>query len=92
MRKLEFIGTVKAEATPELIIPGRDALFLKPDDWPTQLAPGTVNIEINSFPEGFAEIGEGEGLARLNAGKFRPALVISQRMIIGSTSIDQSRW
>jgi hypothetical protein len=84
MRKLEFIGKVQDDATPELIIPGRDELFLKPEDWPTQLAPGTVNIKISSFPEGFAEIGEGEGLARLDAGKFRPALVIPQRKIIGS--------
>jgi hypothetical protein len=25
-----------------LVIPGRDELFLFPEDWPTQLAPGTV--------------------------------------------------
>jgi hypothetical protein len=85
MRKLEFTGTVQADATPELIIPGRDDLFLKPDDWPSQLAPGFVTIEVSTFPEGFAEIGEGEGLARLNTGKFRPALVIPQRKIVGST-------
>lgn len=85
MRKLEFIGKVQADAIPELIIPGRDDLFLKPEDWPMQFAPGTVNIEISSFPEGSAEIGEGEGFARLDAGKFRPALVIPQRKIIGST-------
>ena len=87
MRKLEFFGKVQADATPPLIIPGRDDLFLKPDDWPTHIAPGTVNIEISSFPEGFAEIGDGEGLARLGQGKFRPALVIPQRKIIGSTLI-----
>jgi hypothetical protein len=85
MQKLEFIGTVQADTTPELIIPGRDDLFLKPDDWPSRLAPGFVTIEVSSFPEQLAEIGEGEGLARLDAGKFRPALVIPQRNIIGST-------
>ncbi len=84
MRKLEFIGTVQANATSELIIPGRDELFLKPNDWPTQLAQ-PVNIEISNFPEGLTEIGEGEGLARLDKGKFRPALVIPQRKIVGST-------
>jgi hypothetical protein len=84
MRKLDFIGTVQSNTTPELIIPGRDDLFLKPDDWPTQLAP-LVNIEIGTFPEGLAEIGEGEGLARLDKGKLRPALVIPQRKIVGST-------
>lgn len=87
MRKLEFIGTVQTDTAPQLTIPGRDELFLKPDDWPTQLAPGTVTIEVNTFPEGLTEIGEGEGLARLDKGKFRPALVIPQRKIIGSTLV-----
>lgn len=84
MRKLEFVGKIQTNTSTDLIIPGRDELFLKPDDWPTHLAPGTVNIEISSFPEGFAEIGDGEGLARLDQGKFRPDLVIPQRKIVGS--------
>jgi hypothetical protein len=84
MRKLEFIGKVQADATPELIIPGRDDLFLKPDDWPSQLAP-TVSVEVVTFPESLTGIDDGEGLARLDKGKFRPALVIPQRKIIGST-------
>lgn len=84
MRKLEFVGKVQANVAPQLIIPGRDDLFLKPDDWPTQLAP-TVTVEVSTFPEGLTEIGEGEGLARLDKGKFRPALVIPQRKITGST-------
>ena len=41
--------------------------------------------ELRVLPvEGLPEIGEGDGLARLDAGKFRPALVIPQRKIIGS--------
>lgn len=84
MRKLEFTGTVQASETPQLIIPGRDDLFLKPDDWPTQLAP-VVNIEVGTFPEGLSEIGENEGPARLDKGQFRPTLVIPQRKITGST-------
>jgi hypothetical protein len=84
MRKLDFIGTVQPIATPELIIPGRDDLFLKPDDWPTQLAPA-ISIEVGTFPEGLNEIGEGEGLAKLDKGAFRPALVIPQRKLTGST-------
>lgn len=84
MRKLEFTGKVQADTAHELIIPGRDELFLKPDDWPTQLAPA-VKIEIGTFPEGLTEIGEGDGLAKLDKGAFRPALVIPQRKIVGST-------
>jgi hypothetical protein len=84
MRKLEFTGTVQADTAPQLIIPGRDELFLKPEDWPTQLAP-TVTVEVSTLPEGLAETGDGEGLARLDKGTFRPALVIPQRLIVGST-------
>jgi hypothetical protein len=84
MRKLEFTGTVQANDR-ELVIPGRDDPFLKPDDWPTQLAPGTVNIEVGTFSNAITEIGEGEGLAKLDAGKLRPALVIPQRKSVGST-------
>jgi hypothetical protein len=87
MRKLEFIGTVQADTTPELIIPGRADLFLAPEDWPTQLAPGTLNIQINDdgFPARLAEIGTGDGLRSLDGGKFRAALVIPQRKLQGST-------
>jgi hypothetical protein len=84
MRKLELIGKVQADTTRQLTIPGRDDLFLKPNDWPTQLAP-CVTIEVSTFPAGFADIGEGDGLARFDKGKFRPALVIPQRKIVGST-------
>jgi hypothetical protein len=84
MRKLEFIGTVQANKQ-ELVIPGREDLFLKPEDWPRQLAPGLLNVGINDFPDGFDEIGKGDRLDRLDEGKFRAALVIPQRMIASST-------
>jgi hypothetical protein len=84
MRKLEFMGTVQAN-TQEMVIPGRDDLFLKPDDWPRQLAPGLLNVLVTGFPEEFDEIGKGEGLERLDARKFRPTLVIPQRKIAGNT-------
>jgi hypothetical protein len=38
MRKLEFIGTLNGQVAHEMVIPGRNKLFLKPDDWPTRLA------------------------------------------------------
>jgi hypothetical protein len=84
MRRLEFIGTVKDQVASEMVIPGRDNLFLKPDDWPTELAPGILSIEIGRFTEAFNEIDKSEGLERLDTGKFRPALVIPQRKIAGS--------
>lgn len=90
MRKLEFIGTVRSNPgnlTEVTVLPGRDRLFLAPADWPTKLAPGTLNIVVNEdgFPEGFAEIGKGDGLQKLDEGRFRPGLVIPQRKIAGNT-------
>ena len=84
MRKLDFQGMVQA-STEGIVLPGRDDLFLKPEDWPKQLAQGILNIEISSFPEKFEDIGKGDGLGRFDDGKFRPALVIPQRLIAGST-------
>lgn len=90
MRKLEFIGTVRSnpgKLTEVIVLAGRDRLFLAPADWPTKLALGTLNIVVNEdgFPEGFAEIGKGNGLQKLDEGRFRPALVIPQRKIAGNT-------
>jgi hypothetical protein len=90
MRELEFIGTVRTgrcRFAHEMVIPGRDNLFLKPDDWPRQLAPGTLNILVNddAFPVGFEEIGKGEGLTKLDEGNFGRALLISPWKIAGNT-------
>jgi hypothetical protein len=67
-----------------MMFPGRDELIVAPVDWPTRLAPGTVSIVASDFPEDLAEIGEGEGLAKLDQGNFTPALAIPQRQIIGN--------
>jgi hypothetical protein len=91
MRKLEFFGKVQADITPQLIIPGRDDLFLKPDDWPTHLALGTLTIQVDDIvPESVERVRSSDGLKMLDEGKFRPALVIPQRKIIGSTLIPDS--
>jgi hypothetical protein len=90
MRKLVFIGRVRTgngRFAQDMVIPGRDNLFLKPDDWPRQLAPGTLNVLVNDdgFPAGFDEIGKGEGLTKLDEGKFGRALLISPWKIAGNT-------
>jgi hypothetical protein len=90
MRKLEFIGKVrsnKGRFAKEMVIPGRENLLVVPPDWPTQLAPGTLNVEIdsNGFPNGFDEIGDGDGLRKLDNGQFTPVLTIPREKIAGNT-------
>lgn len=88
MRTLEFFGTVRGDKgtfSQEMVIPGRDDLIVVPEDWPDRLVPGTLNIEIDDFPKDFDGIGEGDGLQKLDKGKFRAALIIPQRKIAGNT-------
>lgn len=93
MRKLEFIGMVRTHTdhfSRTMTLPGRHDLLLVPSDWPTKLAPGTLNVEIDAFPEGFDDIGDGDGLKKLDKGEFRAALVIPQRKIAGNTLMSTS--
>jgi hypothetical protein len=76
MRKLESHGTVRLNQAQEIILPGRDDLFLKPADWPTHLAPGTLSVDVNGL--------EQETMKQLHDATFRPALVIPARHILGS--------
>lgn len=69
----------------KMVVPGRGELFVAPEDWPDRLVPGTLNIEIDDFPKDLDGIGEGDGLKKLDKGKFRAALIIPQRKIAGNT-------
>jgi hypothetical protein len=88
MRTLEFMGILRRDkdnSSQEIVVPGREELIIAPTDWPKQLAPGSLKIEVRAFPEGFANIGEGDGMKRLDAGNSRPELVIPKRKIAGNT-------
>src|SRR5260221_6277831 len=90
MRKLDFIGTVRSnqgEFSGQMVIPGRGGLVFSPTDWPMQLTPGTLNIQVNhdGFPVGFDEIGEGDGLIKLDKGEFKPEFAIPPWRISGNT-------
>jgi hypothetical protein len=76
MQKHRFTGTVRPKKTQEIVLPGRDDLFLKAADWPAQLAPGTLTVEVNGL--------EQETMKQLDDATFRPALVIPARHIIGN--------
>src|SRR4051812_19394286 len=73
MRKLEFTGTVRA-SKEKIVLPGRDALFLKPEDWPSKLSPGSLTLDLN----------EKDTLKHPASPTFRPARVAPARHIIGS--------
>lgn len=90
MRTLEFTGKVrsnKGRFHEDMVVPGRVALSSAPDDWPTELASGTLNVQINDegFPDDFGEIGDGRGVKKFDEGRFPPAFVIPQSEIIGNT-------
>ena len=70
-----------------MVIPGRKSLVLAPEDWPAKLAPGTLNIAIHDdgFPNDFDQLGKGDGLKKLDEGKFRPELAIPPWRIVGNT-------
>lgn len=79
IRTLTFQGTVTGGAGKhsEMLIPGREALPDAPDDWPECLCPGSLNVVIAAYPEGFSEpVGRTCGVYRLDDGAFRPAFVI----------------
>jgi hypothetical protein len=90
MRKLEFSGAVRSNQgafSQEMVIPGRKSLVLAPEDWPAKLAPGTLNIAIHDdgFPNELDRLGKGDGLKKLDEGKFRPELAIPPWRIVGNT-------
>ena len=90
LRKLEFTGAVRSNQgafSREMVIPGRKNLVLPPEDWPVRLVPGTLNIAIHDggFPIDFDQLGPGEGLRKLDQGKFRPVGAIPPWRIAGNT-------
>ena len=84
MRKLNSLEKCELTPRPNSLFQGLTT-FLKPDDWPTHLAPGTLSIQVNDedFLMAVKDIGA-NALAMLDKGKFRPALVIPQRKIAAS--------
>jgi hypothetical protein len=79
IRTLTFQGTVSGGAGKhsEMLIPDLGALPDAPDDWPERLCPGSLNIVIAAYPEGFSEpVGRTRGVYQLDDGAFPPAFVI----------------
>jgi hypothetical protein len=85
MRELVFTGEVRSNKGQfsDMEIPGRGQLEQAPDDWPTQLCRGSFNVGISDggFPDGFDELGEGEGVQKLDRGSFAPEFLIPHNRI-----------
>jgi len=83
-RNLRFQGAICSGVGKhsEMLMPGRSALSNAPDDWPEKLCPGSLNVLIQVYPEGFGEPrGRSGGVYQLDTGSFQPALTIPGSLI-----------
>jgi hypothetical protein len=80
MDKLKFEGTVinGIGQHHELLVPGRLLLPQAPSDWPETLHPGSLNLQVASYPPAWRERGMGNSVRGLDSGAFRPEFVIPQ--------------
>lgn len=63
-------------------IPGRSALVEAPIDWPEELCPGSLNVLIDTYPDGFSPpIGRDRGAYQLDDGSFGPEFIIDGNLI-----------
>ena len=61
----------------KMVIPGSRDLTNAPPDWPNELCPGSLNILIEEYPDGFQPPqGRAEGAYRLDDQTFRCVFVI----------------
>lgn len=70
----------------ELEIPGRSALQARsvnvPDDWPEALYPGSLNVHVTQWPDGFVPPNNGRnGAFRLDGDALAPAFTIPGDLI-----------
>ena len=93
-RTLKFLGTVSRGIGKysEMTIPGREALSDAPADWPLRLCPGSLNVLIDFYPEGFTEpSGRSRGAYQLDDGSFKPEFIIPGDLITGNKLIHDGR-
>ena len=79
LRSLMFRGrTVRGVGLySKMVIPGRSDLPSAPANWPIRLQPGSLNVLIEEYPNGFKPpCGRTEGVYRLDDQSFRCAFFI----------------
>jgi hypothetical protein len=65
-----------------MAFPGRGELKAKPECWPIELQPGSLNCKITEFPDDFYDLaGEGDRIEALDHGRFKPEFRIPRQAI-----------
>jgi hypothetical protein len=91
---LAFSGALTAGVGQhsEMSIPGRDALPDAPPNWPKRLCPGSLNVLITAYPEGFTEPANmSGGVYQLDDGRFTPAFTIPGDLITENKLLHNGR-
>lgn len=86
-RMLEFRGRITGGVGlySEMVIPGRQELSRAPSDWPVKICPGSLNVVIDAYPDGFTEpVGGSRGVYQLDDGRFRPEFVVPGPLIVNN--------
>ena len=80
MDALEFSGAVVEGkgGHNELGVPGKSQVPSAPDDWPTVLYPGSLNVRLKAWPKEFASRGLMMSVECLDAGLFTPEFEITR--------------
>ncbi len=80
MDELKFFGVIcdGKRQFSTLGIPGRGGLSHAPDDWPDQLYPGSLNIQLRAggYPDAFGERGLASSVESLDSELFQPSFEI----------------
>ena len=86
---IEFKGKIVSGCGKHsyLVIPGKGQLLIAPDDWPTFLFPGSLNVEISreELPKDLEKLGPGSFIKKLDNGILKPTFVIEQKAILNNT-------
>lgn len=69
----------------KMVIPGKTDESYFPEDWPAELALGSLNVRITGYPAEFQQRGWGTSVALLDSRLFQPAFVLPGRAILNNS-------
>lgn len=78
---IQFTGKIRSGKGEhsDLVIPGSSELGKIISDWPKCFYPGSLNVGINGYPEGFSA--SPDGVTRLDSGAIQPTVVLDWNQI-----------